>query len=590
MKFSIFKKIYSLVPKHLHNNLIIIFFANFIGNFLEIISISMLPIIVLNILNPIYLIDLIEKNNLNFFLTVIKNEYATMYLLSLVCFFYILKNCYLLSVLYFQRKLGIKIINYNRKLIFYNYLFSNYENIIKNNPSKIISLINTEIVSSSALVEICLLILRELILLIFIVVTLFFINIYSTLLIIFVLSVFLLIFYLSITKLAELGGRINLSNRLKNIKIVNETFDLIKEIKIYNKLYYFFELFNQQIKLGEKAKLFNAVFSAIPRLAVEICLILIILLIIAFNKFLFSNNLDLLPVITFIGASSIRIIPAFKLLASSINQISFSSSSLKMVYDEINKVGSNKDIYSNVEQVETLPFEKSINLQNINFNYSSNSSKKILSNINLKIYKGEKIGIIGSSGSGKSTLINIILGLLIPSNGHIYIDEKDIIGKIKNWQKNIGYVPQDVNLIQNTLVNNIAFALDKNDINIEKVEEVLKKAKLFEFANSNAEKSKFALETKGLNISGGQKQRVGISRAIYQNPKVLILDEATNSLDEQTEREILKNLFEEKHLTIIIVAHRISSLSNCDKIIYLMNGQIKDVGAYNDIVKKYKLI
>ena len=590
MKFEKFKKIFSLVPKHLRNNLVLIFFANFIGTFLEVASISMLPIIVLNILNPTYLIKIVETHNFNLFHNIVNHENSAIYLLTIVCIFYILKNIYLLAVIYFQRKLGIKIINFNRKLIFYNYLFADYQKIIKNNPSRIITLITAEITSSSSLVEICLLIIRELILLTFIVLALLFINPYVTFLTFGVLLTFILLFYFSISKLAEMGGKINLANRLKNIKIVNETFDLIKEIKIYNKLDYFFQLFSEQIKLSEKYKLFNAVFSAIPRFAVEICLILIILLIIVVNKFFFSNNLDLLPIITFIGASSIRIVPAFKLLASSINQLSFNTSALNMVTEEINKLDNKKLIYKSSQQVKRMPFKKEVKFENISFYYSDNRDLTILSNINLVIKKGEKVGIIGSSGSGKSTLLNILLGLIKPSNGTVLIDGVNLSKNTQAWQKNIGYVPQDVNLMQNSLKNNIAFAIEKSDLDSEKINNALKKAELYSFVDSNQNKINFDIESKGLNISGGQRQRVGITRAIYQDPQILILDEATNSLDEKTEKKIINNIFKDVNLTVVVVAHRISCLSSCDKIIYLGNGDIKDVDTYENIVKKYKLI
>tara|TARA_Y100000294_G_C8561331_1_gene339191 strand:+ start:24 stop:1823 length:1800 start_codon:yes stop_codon:yes gene_type:complete len=599
MKNFFFKKILLLLPKKLYLNVFLIFILNLFGNILEVFGIGMLPILVLNILNPSYLETFVSQYNLTLLQNLINRENSIVFLFSIVALFYLFKNLYLISIIYFQRKLGIQIVNHNRKLVFKNYLFCDYQTYINKNPSTLIALLNNEIPQSCALIELSLLIARELLLLIFITITIFFISAYATIITLFVLALFLLIYYLFIFEISKKRGKISLTSRVKNIKVVNESFDVIKEIKIYNKAKYFFNLFSDHIKLMEKQKLFNTVYSSIPKMALEICLLLIIIIIVLINKFIFLNSIDLIPIITFIGASSIRIIPAFKLLASSINQFSFSSSSLDIVTDELKNLTQkikidtlNKKKLDNLNYKEEakINFEESLKFKNVNFSYLNNKNHKIISEMSFEIKKGEKIGIVGPSGSGKSTILNLITGLLNPTEGSILVDNKEIVNKFQAWSKNIGYVPQDVNLFNTTLKNNIAFGVEDSFVDIKNINKTIQVAQLDNFLKENNNDLNFLINTKSMNISGGQKQRIGIARAIYNNPKILIFDEATNSLDFENEKKIISTLFSNKEITIFIVAHRVISLDKCDKLIYIVNGKLIEIGTFKLISEKYKLI
>jgi ABC-type bacteriocin/lantibiotic exporter with double-glycine peptidase domain len=221
-----------------------------------------------------------------------------------------------------------------------------------------------------------------------------------------------------------------------------------------------------------------------------------------------------------------------------------------------------------------VQFADRLVLKNINFTYPCSDSQ-VLININIDISKGETIGFIGTSGSGKSTLVDIILGLLTPTGGSMELDGIEIKEDIKSWQKLVGYVPQTIFLTDDTIRNNIAFGIQKKDIDEEAVNTALIAAQLNKFIKSLPEGLDTCVGEQGVRLSGGQRQRIGLARALYRNPEMLVLDEATSALDLQTEGFIMETVLKLRgKKTIILVAHRLSTLRNCDRIFKLENGVI----------------
>jgi len=231
-----------------------------------------------------------------------------------------------------------------------------------------------------------------------------------------------------------------------------------------------------------------------------------------------------------------------------------------------------------------LDFNDVIKIDKVNFSYESRPLL-VLSNISANISIGSQVGFVGESGSGKTTLVDIILGLLRPSDGFIKVDGTDIQKNLSNWQKNIGYVPQDIYLSDDTLRNNIAYGLNSNEIDEKSLKEATKVANLDKFVKNLPDGLNTMVGEHGVRISGGQRQRVGIARALYSNPNILILDEATSSLDINIEKEIMKEISKLKgKKTVIIVAHRLSTVSQCDKLFKLEKGKIIKEGSYEEVI------
>ncbi len=273
-------------------------------------------------------------------------------------------------------------------------------------------------------------------------------------------------------------------------------------------------------------------------------------------------------------AATFRILPSINRILSSLQNIKFYKTSIDLLYTEFKSTNSMMESYLIDEINQITPSEK-ISLNNLCLTFKE-TKKEILKNVNLDIKVGSTIGIIGSSGAGKSTLINILVGLLKPDLGGVFVDNFAIQqNNLRKWQNSIGYVSQDVYLTDDSIVSNIAFGIEKEKIDFDLIEKVLDQAQLTDLIQSLPNGYNTEVGERGVQLSGGQQQRIGIARALYKKPEVLVLDEATSALDTRTEHEIMSSvdLLKGKK-TIIIVTHRMITLKNCDQIYKLEQGKL----------------
>ena len=276
----------------------------------------------------------------------------------------------------------------------------------------------------------------------------------------------------------------------------------------------------------------------------------------------------------FFAATFIRLTPSAYRIISSLQRIKFTQKILNSLhknliyFDKINF--KNIEKYSKIEN--NIEIKNKIRIKDLNFSY--NSKNKLFRDLNLEIKIGETIGIFGDSGSGKSSFINLLIGLINPESGKILINEKDINSNIYQWRKSIGYVPQNIFLIDDTLKKNISFDLENNSENLTRLNESIRQSELTKFIETLQNGLETIVGERGSRISGGQLQRVGIARALYNDPKILVFDESTSALDNETELEILKNIYKFKNKkTLIIITHKKDLLKECDKIYKLENGR-----------------
>jgi ABC-type bacteriocin/lantibiotic exporter with double-glycine peptidase domain len=274
-----------------------------------------------------------------------------------------------------------------------------------------------------------------------------------------------------------------------------------------------------------------------------------------------------------------RILPSFNRILGLVNQIRFHSFTTDIIYNIIqnNKISNNK-LNTEIPQKEYAGFKESIKIENLSFKYSS-SQNDILSDINIKILKNEIIGISGDSGSGKSTLLNLICFLLKPTKGRILIDNLPLENIYKSFQPKIGYVPQKIYLTNDSIIDNVIFGQEKKEKHdLELFNRILDMCNLRELIDSKYNKEHFLIGERGAKLSGGQQQRIGIARALYKQPDILILDEATNALEIETEKQIIETILNLKEkLTIILVTHNKSILNLASKIYEISNGKITQV-------------
>ena len=375
------------------------------------------------------------------------------------------------------------------------------------------------------------------------------------------------------------------------MKTINHTLGSIRETKILNRENYLTNLFMHQVDKIEKHSFFSYFLSQTPRLFLEFIAVFTVALTTIIFVLINLSNEQILPTISLLAVCAIRLIPAFNSIVSSISTRRFSKASLKIVSGEMINVPI-EDKFKNKNLIEEKNYKKylfkdQIKFENVFFSHE-NSNAKILQNISLEIRRGQKVGIIGKSGAGKSTLIDLILGLIKPIEGKILIDDSNLEYNLRDWQKQIGYVPQDIYLLDDTIKNNIAFGLNTNDINQERILKSIELSRLKDYVGSLGKKENTVVGNRGIKVSGGQKQRIGIARALYNNPGILILDEATSSLDAINERKIMEEIYNTaKNTTLIIVTHRYKPVSNCDKIYLLDNGKIIDEGKFADLEKRH---
>jgi ATP-binding cassette subfamily C protein len=385
------------------------------------------------------------------------------------------------------------------------------------------------------------------------------------------------IFFILIASIVTLYYLINRKSLIKRsksifqysediIKNLNNSIGLIKEIKFTSSESLIVEDFNKKIKFNESLILKNNLINSLPRFIIEFTFIAFLLLALIYLVITNYEIYTVLPLIVLVCISAIRLIPSFTMISLSFNLIKQLSPYLDSVYQEIYNNRNNSNFLEKRDNFAKLfDFKKEIYLNNINFAYPD--GKKIFQNFSFKFICGKTYGIYGKSGSGKTTLLELVLGLLKPSQGSITIDNLNIENIKKSWQKNIGYISQDVYILNETLKKNILFSFEEQNFDEIKINKIFENLNLLEFLNSLPFKYNSIIGENGRNISLGQKQRIGIARVLYKEPQVLILDEATNAIDKQSEKNFFSYLFKAyKDKTIIIVSHDYNNLLNCDYI------------------------
>lgn len=361
--------------------------------------------------------------------------------------------------------------------------------------------------------------------------------------------------------------------QVSSIKYVQEGIKNIKDIKVYGAEEKFFNDFDYALSENVKIQQNINVLSIIPKYIMELISI-IIFIFIYWTLYLFNfSNQKIIIILTIFAAAILKLLPSINRIMNSVVQINYSNSTLETIYREI-ILKNNYKITKLLVTKKKLTIKNHLLIKNLFFKYKN--SQILFNNVNLKIPLKKTIAIVGNSGAGKTTFIDIILGLIRPIRGNVLINNKNIFNNLKLWRDNISYVQQNSYFTQDTIKNNIAITSNEDFIDINRINYCLKQVGLSNFVSSLPKKINSRLSELANNLSGGQKQRLSIARALYKNPNILVLDESTNSLDENAEIKLIKNIIDlMKDKTIFIITHKKSLLKYCDFIIDINKSKIK---------------
>ena len=375
----------------------------------------------------------------------------------------------------------------------------------------------------------------------------------------------------------------------ERFRIVQSGFSSIKELKVSNLEHTLLEDYEDPALRFAKHTATQHIIGKLPRYFIEMVafggvLALVIYLIISSGDF---NSI--LPVLILYAAAGYRMMPSLQQVYAQLTTIRFSEPAMKILYKELDEMDL-KEESKLIKQSKEIKYSKTLSLQNINYRYPS-SEKNIISNLSLEIPYGSKVGFVGPTGSGKTTVIDIILGLLEPADGNVIVDN-NILDRSSHasLRSMIGYVPQTIFLRDGTVSENIAFGIDKKDVDIKMVKKAAEIAQISEHIEELPHNYETQVGERGVKFSGGQRQRIGIARALYLNPRILILDEATSALDVITEESVVHEIMNSlENITIITIAHRLSTIKDCDEIFVLDEGKLIGRGNYNHLIENNEL-
>ena len=392
------------------------------------------------------------------------------------------------------------------------------------------------------------------------------------------------------SKIRKYGKEVNIASTIL-VKGVHEGIEGLKEIRILNKENYFYQLVDSNAKKYSRYTTFAQVASIIPRYLLELIMVIFVVLSIIITIYNSENLQEMFPTLIMFGVASIRLLPAASILSRSLVNLRYNRDAVTLLYKDLRmhqqRVADGQLLtkFYVPSNIQRKSFDR-LELKNINFQYSKEAGKS-LNKISMSIKSGDSIGLIGASGSGKTTLVDLILGLLEPQEGTIRYNEKSFEKSLQEWRSQIAYLPQEVFLTDNTLKGNIALGIDTDIIDENRVDLAIKQAHLVELVNQLPQGKETFLGERGVRLSGGQRQRIALARAFYHGRSVLVLDESTSALDNDTEREVVAEVGRLKgKITMIVIAHRLSTLQHCDRIYELKQGCIVNSGTYQEIVER----
>lgn len=587
-----FKKLLSLLERGERLQVFLLMLMMFLGACLETIGIGL----VLPFISLISDRSLIDKYAAFSHLKKLTGDlpYNNMLILLglILLLFYFAKNAYLANLFLTQNRFIYKKMHAISLRLFGSYLNAPYVFHLRRNSSELQRNINISVLQVfNVLFTYTLYLISDALVLLTILSLLIFIDPLTTMIAGSVVILASAIFFKVIRNKVHTLGELEHHNVGQMIKWVNQGLASLKETKILGNEKFFLNAYDRYCGEYARSKRFIATVQELPRLFLETLAVVGMLTIILLFLIQGRDIQSVIPLIALFAVAAFRMIPATNRIIRSMTVIKQHTPSLDAVLKDLEISENGPEGYSTpagqpgeAGQGDMPSFEKKIVLDGIHYHYPG-TQEDVLRGISLEIRRGQSVAFVGSSGSGKTTIVDIILGLLTPTEGEILVDGYDIRENMRGWQRLFGYIPQSIYLMDDTIRRNIAFGVQDSVIDNEAVWKALCSAQLEDFIKTLPDGLDTLVGESGVRLSGGQRQRIGIARALYHEPGILVLDEATSSLDSETEHAVsdaISRLSGEK--TIIIIAHRLSTVEHCDRLFFLKEGSLEDTGDFPHLI------
>lgn len=586
-KVTMFKKISYLFDRKQKLQFAGLGFLILIGGLLETLSVSMMIPAVTAMMEPDVLIESETAQKIIGMLNIDTSNFEMsnriiVILLGILIFLFIVKNAYLLFQTYAQTTFITR--NRNRMIsrVLREFLNRPYEDYLGADIPTVFRLTDSDIPNTFQLLLVLIQLMTETFVSACLCVVLLVISPVMT---IFIVAIFLGITLLLFKILKPRLNKIGRKNQAIQSRIAKWRIQAIyglKDVKVLNREEFFVRNYYESGNIGANVSRNYAVLNSLPRLLIET--IFIVSMISYIMVFLLrGGDLNvLIPQLTAFGVAAIRVMPSANRINTYISEIAYEQPCLDYLYENLNEsmkadVNGSVTGYDNGsrQHKEKLTLQDKIVLDHITYAYPG-TDKNIFTDAHMEVKKGQSVGIMGPSGAGKSTIVDILLGLLHANEGTITCDGWNIFDNYESWLAQIGYIPQSIYLVDESIRDNIAFGIDADKIDDKRIWEVLEEAQLKEFVEELPEGLDTTIGDRGVRISGGQRQRLGIARALYHDPEILVFDEATSALDNDTEQAVMDavNSFHGRK-TMVIIAHRLNTIEKCDVIYKVDDGQIK---------------
>lgn len=562
----------------------------FVAAFLEMLGIGAIPGFVALLSNPDTFISKLPDGPAREWVTTTDPAMRTLYGAGLLATVFLFKNAFAATLVVLEAHVLRDATTGLATRLFSGYMGSPYTFHLQRNPAQLIRNVTAEVVNAVALLANSILVARETLVLIVVFLLLLIVDPLVSLVAFVVLGTAAGGFYATVRETLLRRSRAAQAYRGKQLQTVNQALGAIKDAKVLGREPYLVNTFRAEAECIQHHAFYQKIVAALPRLFLEVLAVSSIVVVAVTFVMLGRSIVSMLPVLALLAVGAVRLVPAFNTISASMVLIRGQQPSVELIRSELALFNGHADMperhAGDSEEFPSVPTER-IDFEQLRYRYP-NASRDALNGVSATVAAGEAIGFIGPSGSGKSTLIDLLLGLLKPTAGQVRLNGRSIEEDMSCWQRRIGYIPQDIYLIDDTIARNVAFGIPDDQIDAGALSAALTAAQLDGFVESLPEGVETMVGNRGVRLSGGQRQRIGIARALYHNPEVLVMDEATSALDNETERAVVESINELRgDRTLVIIAHRLNTVANCDCLYLLRDGEIVDSGKFDDLLRRH---